>query len=76
MRRTRLPDLDQVAAADAAVLGIVEQEVSEFAALLDEMDVGEAGDALAEVLDAHHFAEHDAGVVEAESLVEVADQKT
>ena len=67
--------LEQVFAADAAELGIVQEQVSELAALLDEADSGQSGDALVEAADAHHLAQHGAGIVEAERLVEVADEE-
>ena len=39
------------------------------------MNLGETGDPLLKIGNAEHFAQHDSRVVEAESLVKVADQQ-
>jgi hypothetical protein len=64
----------QMFAADAAVLGIVEQEVGELRALLHEMGPGQTGDFFFEIRGSEQFAQDEAGVVEAERLVEIRRQ--
>ena len=70
-----LAHFDEVLAAHFAVLGVVQQKVSQFAALLHQMDVGKAGDALAEIGNAHHIGQYVTGIVKAERLVKIADQQ-
>jgi len=69
-----LANLMQMFAADAAVLGIVEQEVGELRALLHEMGPGQTGDFFLEIRGSEQFAQDEAGVVEAERLVEIRRQ--
>ena len=61
-------------AADAAEFGIVEQQVGQFPALLDQVDVGQAANALFESVYADQFAKDQSGVVKTEGLVEVTDE--
>ena len=65
------PGLDQVLAPDAAELGVVTDQVGQLAALLHQVAARQALDLLVEVGDAKQLAQHDAGVVEAQGLVEV-----
>ena len=53
-----LARLDEMLFAHLAELGIVQQQVSEFPALLDQVDAGEAGDTGGKVRNTEHFAEH------------------
>src|SRR5258707_15551048 len=66
-----LSNFDQVLFADAPVLRIVQQEVGQFPALLDEVDVGQPGDSLLEAGDVEQFAQYDSGIVETQRLIEV-----
>jgi hypothetical protein len=59
-------------AAHAPELGIVAKEVGELGALLNQVDVREAGDLLSEVRYADQLTEDEPGVVEAQRLVEIA----
>ncbi len=47
-----LADLDQVFAADLAVFGVVQEEITQFPALLDEILAADFRDFLAEAMDA------------------------
>src|SRR5512147_1237521 len=67
--------LDQVLLAYAAVLGVVQQQIGKFPALLDQSNVGEAMNSLGESRNADHLAQYDSGVVEAQRLVKVANKK-
>src|SRR5436189_294218 len=69
-----LANLNEVMAPNAAVLRIVQQKISEFAALLHKMDVSEAVNSFPKAGYAQQFAQNDPGVVETERLVEIADQ--
>jgi hypothetical protein len=57
-----------------AEIGVVEDQVAEFRALLDKVDGGKALDLIVETVETDEFAEDDARVVEAESLVEIAGE--
>jgi len=59
-------------AAYATKVRIVTKEIRELGALLHQVDVREAADLLAKVWRANEFAEDNAGVIEAQGLVEVA----
>ena len=72
LRRMRRPTSTRCSLPHLAELGIVEQQVGELGALLDEAGPRQAGDLALEALGADQAAQHDAGVVEAERLVEVA----
>ena len=62
--------LHEVLAAHLAVLGVVEQQVRELAALLHQVDAGEALHFLLEAVRPEQLAEDDPGVVEAQRLIE------
>jgi hypothetical protein len=53
----------------------MKQEVGEFPALLHQVDVRKATNAIREMLRANEFAEHKTGVVEAQGLIEIADEE-
>jgi hypothetical protein len=55
-----------------AELGIVQQQIREFASLLNEMNVRESGDPVLKSSHAQNVAENIARIVKAERLVEVA----
>ena len=57
-----------------AVLGVVQQKVSQFAPLLHQVYIGKAGNALAEIGNAHQVGQYVTGIVKAQRLVKVADQ--
>src|SRR4029078_13400927 len=58
-------------APHAAVLGIVADEIGELAALLHQVAVRESLDLLLEATHAEQFAQFEAGIVEAQRLVEI-----
>lgn len=75
LQANALADLVEMLAADAgAKFGIVQQQVSQFGTLLDEIEFGHAARFALEFVggNADEFAEDVAGVVEGERLVEVA----
>src|SRR5271154_5162056 len=55
---------------------IVEQEVSEFGALLDQIYFGHSGGFALELLgrDSHDLAQDVSGIVERQGLIEIADE--
>lgn len=63
---------DEVLFADVAEIGVVEDQIAELRALLDEVDGGEALDLVIKTVETDQLAEDDARVVEAEGLVEIA----
>ena len=63
--------LDQVFAPDAAKLRIVPDQIGELSALVDEITAPQSFDFGVETQVRQAVREHDAGVVEAESLIEV-----
>ncbi len=66
-------DFTQMLAADAAEFGIVEgQKTGHFPALLYQVDVGEAVDAVYEAIYADQFAQDETGVVKTQGLIEIA----
>ena len=71
-RRMRLPDFDEVLAAHLAVLGIVEQQIGQLGALLHEVGARQPGDLVVEPVGAEQLAQHDARIVEAQCLIEIA----
>lgn len=76
LERNALADLVQVLAAATAELRIVQQQVGELRSLLHQVEVRHASRFALEFLggNAEQFAEHVAGVVEAECLVEIAGE--
>ena len=72
------PRLHQVLFADAgAILGVMEQEIAQFAALLHQVLYRQRRDFGFENLgrDSHQFAEDQAGIVETQGLIEIACQQ-
>ncbi len=68
--------LDQVLTPDAAELRVVPNQVRQLATLLHEIAPGQPLDLLLEIPGPEDFAEDQAGVVEAERLIEIRrDQK-
>ena len=70
-----LAGFDQVFAADAAEIRVMQNQVRKFGALLNQMDVGQAFHLVVKPVKADKFAENDSRVVEAECLVKIAGQK-
>ena len=68
-------DLDQVFFSYPSVFRVVEQQVSKFSALLDEVYSSEAMNFVPEIMGAEQFAQHHSGIIEAQSLVEVTGQQ-
>ena len=71
-------DLNQVFFADAGTeVGIMEKQIGEFGALLDQIELGHALGLALEFRggNADDFGKDVAGVIESQSLVEVADEK-
>jgi hypothetical protein len=58
-------------AANTPKLRIVADEISELAALLHQVAARETRDALLESADTHELAQHDAGILEAQRLIEI-----
>jgi len=69
-----LAGLDEVLFADVAEIGVVEDQVAEFRALLDKVDGGKALDLIVETVETDEFAEDDARVVVCECFVEIAGE--
>ena len=69
------PDLDQVLAANPPKLRVVPEQIRELGALLNEIEPIESGNTLIEVVDAEHLTQQSPGIVEAQRLVEIADQQ-
>ena len=70
-----LPHRHQILPPDPAVLGVVLKQVGQLGSLLHQMDLRQADDLLREAADAQHLAQREAGIVEAQRLVEVAGQQ-
>jgi len=70
-----LADLDEMLAANTAELGVVQQQVRKLSALLHHVDAGETGDALLEARETQQIAQHNSRIIEAQRLIEVADQQ-
>ncbi len=70
-----LADFNEVLAANLAELGIVQQQVGEFPALLYQVNLRQAGDPGVEILHADHARQNVAGIVKTEGLVEIAKQE-
>ena len=62
---------DEMLATDAAVLGVVQNQVGEFASLLDQMDIGEAGNLLLKTGNAQHLAQNNTRVMKTQGLIKV-----
>ena len=58
-RRMRWADRGKMLLANPAKLRVVEQQIGEFSALLNEVNFGKAGDALLKSANAQHFAQND-----------------
>jgi hypothetical protein len=63
---------DEVFFADVAEVGIVEDQITEFRALLNEVDGTEAFDLVVKAVETDELAEDDARVIEAQRLVKIA----
>ena len=66
---------DQVRLAHAAELRIVADEVGELAALLDQVAARKSRDAFLVAVNPDKLAQHQPGVIEAQSLIEVRSQQ-
>src|SRR5215469_627810 len=64
--------LNEMLSANTAKLRVVPQQVSEFSPLLNEIGFRKPGHFLVKSGDTNHFTQHPPGIVEAQSLVEVA----
>jgi hypothetical protein len=69
------PDLLEVRAPHAAVLGVVAQQVRQLGPRLHEVEPREPAHLVVEAGDAEQLAQQAAGVVEGQRLVEVADEQ-
>src|SRR5512144_2939605 len=69
------PDFYEVVTAHAAELRVVAEQICELSTLLHEVEARQAGDLLVEAANAQHLAQEATRVVEAQGLVEVADQQ-
>ena len=69
------PDLEEIIPSDSRVLRIVREQVRQLRALLHEIEIGERRDFLTKARDPQHLAQHDAGVVKAQCLIEVTCQQ-
>ena len=72
LQANALSGFDEVLATYMAEFGVVEDQVAEFGALLDQVHLGQADDLVVEPSEADQFAQDYAGVVETEGLVEIA----
>ena len=70
-----LADFDEMLAADTPEFGVVQQQIGQLSTLLHHVDAGQAGDALLESGETEKIAQNDPRVVEAQCLIEVADQQ-
>lgn len=66
--------LHQVGFSHAPELGVVEQQVGQFAALLHQANVRESRDFFVKSVNAEQLAQDHTGIVETQSLIEVADE--
>ncbi len=71
-KRTLLPTSIRCSRRTQLIFGIVQQQIGEFSALLDKVDVRESCNALAKTMDAHQFAEDDARIVETQRLIKIS----
>src|SRR5689334_407875 len=70
-----LAGLDEMLAPDAAKIRVMQYEIAQLGALLDEIDLGQAFDLVVKPVKTDEFAQNDPRVVEAECLVEIAGQQ-
>ena len=76
MLKTNSPTgLHEVLAAHAAKIWIMENQVAELRALLDEVHLGQSGNLIVEAVKTDEFAQSYPRIIETERLVEVAGQK-
>src|SRR5205823_11090229 len=66
---------EQMFASNTAKLRIMQNQVRQFRALLDQIDLCQAPNFVMETLHPNQFGEHDSGIVETECLVKIAGQK-
>ena len=69
-----LAGLNEMVAADAAEIRVVENEVAKLRALLDEVHLRQAFDLVVEPVKTDELAQHDSRIVEAERLVKITGQ--
>src|SRR5713226_3884967 len=70
-----LTGFDKMLATHFAEVRIMQNEIAEFRALLDEVHLRKAFHLVIEAVKADQFAENDSRVVEAERLVKIAGQQ-
>ena len=68
-------DLHEVLAPHAAVLGIVQQQIRQLAALLHQVEARQTGDLLDEARRPEQLAQDDTRIVEAQRLIEIAREQ-
>jgi len=64
-------DLEEISTSDSGVLRVIREQVRQLGALLHEIEIGECRHFLTKARDPQHLAQHDAGVVKAQRLIEV-----
>ena len=69
-----LAGLNEMIAADAAEIRVVENQIAKLRALLDEVHLRQAFDVVVEPVKTDELAQHDSRVVEAERLVKITGQ--
>src|SRR4029077_5798779 len=69
-----LAGLDKVLAPDLAEVRVMENQIAEFRALLDEVHLGKAFHLVMKSVEADQLAKNDSRVVEAKRLVKVTGQ--
>ena len=74
LQANTFPGVHEVLAAHAAKIRVVQDEVAELRALLDEVHLRETLHLVVEAVKADELAKNDSRVVEAERLVEIAGQ--
>src|SRR5262245_63897041 len=70
-----LAGLDQMLFTNAAEFGIVQQQISELASLLYQIDPRHSGDTLFKARYAKQVAQNESGIVETQSLIEIAGKQ-
>src|ERR1700730_519475 len=66
--------LDQVLFTDTTVFGVVQQQVSQFASLLDQVHIRQARHLFTKPGVTQEFTENNSRIVKAQSLIEIAGQ--
>ena len=70
-----LAHLDQVLPSHTPVFGVVQQQVRQLTALLHQADLRKAADSLGKGGNTQQLAQNEPRIVEAESLVEIANEQ-